>query len=58
VTVQQAESLAEDLRAKRFNAVAFHAGLKAEIKSQIQDDFMASKTDIASTYKSFCRQIG
>ncbi|KAI0113495.1 ATP-dependent DNA helicase [Daldinia grandis] len=47
VTLQkQAESLADDLTDQGFNAVAFHAGLKAETKAQIQDDFMADSITI------------
>ncbi|KAI1134234.1 ATP-dependent DNA helicase [Hypoxylon sp. FL0543] len=42
VTLQkQAELLANDLKIKNFDAVAFHAGLKTELKTQIQDSFMA-----------------
>ncbi|KAI0382330.1 ATP-dependent DNA helicase [Hypomontagnella monticulosa] len=47
VTLQkQAEFLADDLREQGFDAVAFHAGLKTEVKTQIQDDFMAGKITI------------
>ncbi|OTB14641.1 hypothetical protein K445DRAFT_12890 [Daldinia sp. EC12] len=47
VTLQkQAESLANDLKTQGFDTVAFHAGLKTEIKTQIQDDFMADKVRI------------
>ncbi|KAI1644603.1 ATP-dependent DNA helicase [Daldinia loculata] len=47
VTLQkQAELLADDLTEQGFNAVAFHAGLKAETKAQIQDDFMADSITI------------
>ncbi|KAH9989891.1 ATP-dependent DNA helicase recQ [Xylariaceae sp. FL0662B] len=44
VTLQkQAEMLASKLNAQGFDAAAFHAGLKTEEKTQIQDDFMAGK---------------
>ncbi|KAI1102707.1 ATP-dependent DNA helicase [Jackrogersella minutella] len=47
VTLQkQAELLADDLIAHGFDAVAFHAGLKTELKTQIQDNFMANKVAI------------
>ncbi|KAI1407721.1 ATP-dependent DNA helicase [Hypoxylon sp. FL1857] len=47
VTLQkQAEFLADDLNAQGFDAVAFHAGLKTEVKTQIQDSFMANKVAI------------
>ncbi|KAI8957364.1 ATP-dependent DNA helicase [Daldinia sp. FL1419] len=47
VTLQkQAEMLADDLRDQGFKAVAFHAGLRAEVKTQIQDDFMADNIPI------------
>ncbi|KAK8069916.1 hypothetical protein PG994_006532 [Apiospora phragmitis] len=47
VTVQrQAEELAATLRGKGHNAEAFHAGMKAEQKTLIQDRFMASKVRI------------
>ncbi|KAH8900418.1 ATP-dependent DNA helicase recQ [Thozetella sp. PMI_491] len=43
---QQAERLAKDLVKQGFDAAAFHAGMKPEEKSKIQDDFMASKIRI------------
>lgn len=47
VTLQkQAESLADDLVKHGFDAKYFHAGLKTEVKRQIQDDFMASEEQI------------
>ncbi|KAI1074251.1 ATP-dependent DNA helicase recQ [Whalleya microplaca] len=47
VTLQkQAELLADDLKAQGFDATAFHAGLKTEEKTQVQDDFMAGKVRI------------
>ncbi|KAH9884342.1 P-loop containing nucleoside triphosphate hydrolase protein [Xylariomycetidae sp. FL2044] len=47
VTLQyQAESLAEDLRDQGFDATAFHAGMKTDIKTNIQDDFMSGKSRI------------
>ncbi|OTA52752.1 ATP-dependent DNA helicase [Hypoxylon sp. EC38] len=47
VTLQkQAELLADDLKGKGFDAVAFHAGLRTELKMQIQDSFMAGRVAI------------
>lgn len=47
VTLQkQAEQLADDLKDEGFHVAAFHAGLKTELKAQIQDDFMASRIPI------------
>lgn len=47
VTLQkQAEDLAESLRKRKFDAVAFHAGMRNEEKAKVQDDFMASKVRI------------
>ncbi|KAF2665199.1 ATP-dependent DNA helicase [Microthyrium microscopicum] len=46
VTIQkQTEALAEDLRAKKFKARAFHSGLPTELKTQVQQEFM-EKDDI------------
>ncbi|KAM4058367.1 DEAD/DEAH box helicase [Hirsutella rhossiliensis] len=54
VTLQaQAESLAKDLTHQGFHAEAFHAGMKAEVKLQIQDDFMASKIPIVCATIAF-----
>lgn len=47
VTLQkQAESMASDLAEQGFQAVFFHAGLKTERKTEIQDAFMNSKIRI------------
>ncbi|CAJ2505842.1 Uu.00g132360.m01.CDS01 [Anthostomella pinea] len=47
VTVQkQAEALAERLSANGFKATAFHAGLRTEDKTRIQDNFMAGRIRI------------
>ncbi len=47
VTLQkQAEHLAADLRKQGFAAAAFHAGLKTDEKTKIQDEFMSSKIPI------------
>ncbi|KAK9415245.1 putative P-loop containing nucleoside triphosphate hydrolase protein [Seiridium unicorne] len=43
---KQVESLAEDLVGQGFQAVAFHAGMKTEAKTDIQERFMASKIRI------------
>jgi len=45
---QQAESHAEALRRKKFNAAAFHGGMKTDEKKKIQEDFMAGKIRIVS----------
>ena len=39
--MQQSEQLARDLRKRGFNAKAFHAGMQAEVKAKLQDEFMA-----------------
>ncbi|KAI0168926.1 ATP-dependent DNA helicase [Hypoxylon sp. FL1284] len=47
VTLQkQAEMLANDLKDQGFTATVFHAGLKADVKAQTQDDFMSGKIPI------------
>ncbi|KAI1446499.1 ATP-dependent DNA helicase [Annulohypoxylon stygium] len=47
VTLQkQTESLADDLEKQGFDVVAFHAGLRTEMKTLIQDNFMANKVRI------------
>lgn len=43
---QQAVTMASDLKKQKFNASAFHAGMKVEEKQQVQDDFMANKVSI------------
>lgn len=43
---QQAVSMASDLRKQKFNAAAFHAGMKVEEKRKVQDDFMDNKVTI------------
>lgn len=43
---QQAELMADDLRKQGFKAIAFHAGMKVEVKRQVQDDFMANRVRI------------
>lgn len=44
--MQEAEDLAAKLRQQRFDAAAFHAGLKVEDKTKTQDDFMANRVQI------------
>lgn len=43
---QQAVAMAADLRKEGFQAEAFHAGLKVETKTEIQDRFLANKIRI------------
>ncbi|KAI0477910.1 P-loop containing nucleoside triphosphate hydrolase protein [Xylariaceae sp. FL0804] len=45
-TQRSAEELATALRREGMDAAAFHAGLKTEDKTRIQDDFMAGRTRI------------
>lgn len=45
---QQAEAHAEALTRKGFSAAAFHAGMKTEVKKQVQEDFMSGKIRIVS----------
>ncbi|ROV90658.1 hypothetical protein VMCG_10010 [Cytospora schulzeri] len=47
VTIQkESEELAQQLRSHKFHATAFHAGMKVEAKTQVQDDFMANRVEI------------
>ncbi|KAK3374175.1 P-loop containing nucleoside triphosphate hydrolase protein [Lasiosphaeria ovina] len=50
---QQAENHAEALQKAGFNAAAFHAGMKTEVKQKIQDDFMDSKIQIVCATIAF-----
>lgn len=43
---KEAEELAARLKRANFNAAAFHAGMKVEDKTKIQDDFMADRVEI------------
>ncbi|KEQ62728.1 ATP-dependent DNA helicase [Aureobasidium melanogenum CBS 110374] len=43
---QQAEDLCKKLRQKSFNAAFYHAGMKVEEKTAVQDSFMADKIRI------------
>lgn len=43
---QQSVTIAADLRKKKFNAVAFHAGMRVEEKKAVQEDFMANRVTI------------
>jgi superfamily II DNA helicase RecQ len=43
---QQAVLMATDLREQGFQARAFHAGMKVEEKSRVQEDFMANRVRI------------
>lgn len=43
---KQVESLADDLVGQGFNAVAFHAGMRTEVKTDIQERFMSNKIPI------------
>ncbi|KAK0609998.1 P-loop containing nucleoside triphosphate hydrolase protein [Bombardia bombarda] len=49
----QADEHARVLTNKGFSAAAFHAGMKAEEKQRIQDDFMASKIRIVCATIAF-----
>ncbi|KAK3315949.1 P-loop containing nucleoside triphosphate hydrolase protein [Apodospora peruviana] len=49
----QAELHAEALISKGFSAAAFHAGLKHEVKKQVQEDFMAGKIRIVCATIAF-----
>ncbi|KAJ0114137.1 tp-dependent dna helicase recq [Diaporthe amygdali] len=47
VTIQkESEDLALRLREHKFDATAFHAGMKVEQKTKVQDDFMANRVRI------------
>lgn len=43
---QQAETMAADLCKQGFHAIAFHAGMKVEVKQKVQEDFMANRVRI------------
>ncbi len=43
---QQAEEVADVLVKQGFDAQSFHAGMKSEVKKQVQDEFMASEKQI------------
>ncbi|KAI3399745.1 hypothetical protein diail_5813 [Diaporthe ilicicola] len=43
---QEAEGLASQLRQQGLDATAFHAGMRVEQKTQIQEDFMANRVRI------------
>lgn len=45
-TLQEADELAVKLQGHSFHAVAFHAGMKVDAKTRVQDDFMANRVDI------------
>lgn len=44
--LQEADELATKLRNHNFKAVAFHAGMKVEDKTRVQDDFMSNRVRI------------
>lgn len=47
VTMQkEADDLALQLKREAFNVASFHAGMKVEDKTRIQDDFMANRVEI------------
>lgn len=54
---QQAEDLASFLNRNKLKAQSFHAGMKPEDKTRVQDDFMASKIPIVSLRNQcfYCR---
>ncbi len=54
---EQAETHAKVLRQQGFKAQAFHAGMKAEDKIRIQNDFMASRIPIVRPHSLSCPGI-
>lgn len=44
--LQESEELSARLKATHFDATAFHAGMKVEDKTRVQDDFMANRVQI------------
>ncbi|KAK0668065.1 P-loop containing nucleoside triphosphate hydrolase protein [Cercophora samala] len=50
---QQCEIHAKVLAAQGFKAAPFHAGLKTEVKQQVQDDFMSERVDIVCATIAF-----
>lgn len=55
VTLQkQSEQLADDLRSQGFYAKSFHAGMKTEAKTQLQEEFMRSDKMVVSSSTPDC----
>lgn len=50
---EQADTHAAVLKGKGYDAAPFHAGLKTEVKQQIQDDFMSGKIRIVCATIAF-----
>lgn len=50
---KQTENLAGKLREAGFNAAAYHAGLKAEVRSQVQADFVKDAIEIVCATIAF-----
>jgi RecQ family ATP-dependent DNA helicase len=50
---QQAEDLCKTLRSKNYKAAFYHAGMKVEEKTDVQDSFMASKIRIVVSTIAF-----
>ncbi|ANZ40813.1 recombinase RecQ [Lentzea guizhouensis] len=52
-TRKDAERYATDLAARGVRAAAFHAGMKAADRKQVQDDFMADRLDLVAATSAF-----
>src|SRR5690606_10833705 len=52
-TRKAAEEMADDLAKIKINAVAYHAGLKAKDREQIQNAFMAGEVDVVVATTAF-----
>jgi superfamily II helicase len=48
--MQQSELLAEDLQDQGFDSKAFHAGMQADTKISVQDEFMAKDNMIVRLF--------
>jgi len=52
-TRKQTEAINEFLQTKGFSSAAFHAGIKAPVKKQIQDDFIAGHLQVIVATNAF-----
>ena len=53
LTRARAESLAERLRHAAFRAAAYHGGMPARVRSDVQDDFFSGRLDIVVATSAF-----
>ncbi len=53
ISRKQTESLADHLVSRKFSAAAYHAGLDAHTRSQVQDDFLGERLDVVVATVAF-----